>query len=176
MHSYWCSWHFPPFFSEHFKCSSRRVDVSMICPLGKCQEHVKITFQMCMRCSQWEYVRRMVWLHSECTWNVPGGNMLGTWQGYIPNVHEMWLTETSQVNSSCPFNVPDMFLPVSRYPCPQWKELEGHQRSRPSPSSPAPDQLPWGCPLGFLGGARAFPFGLLGTGVFSLLFSFVDKE
>ena len=35
---------------------------------------------------------------------------------YVP---EMCLVETFQVNGSSPFNVPDMFLPVSRGPCPQ---------------------------------------------------------
>ena len=32
---------------------------------------------------------------------------------------EMGLVETCQRNSSSPFNVPDMFLPVSRHLCPQ---------------------------------------------------------
>ena len=32
----------------------------------------------------------------------------------------MCLAETCQVHRSCPFHVPDMFPPVSRYPHPQW--------------------------------------------------------
>ena len=37
----------------------------------------------------------------------------------ITHVPEMCLVETCQVNGSSPFNVPDMFLPVSRHLHPQ---------------------------------------------------------
>ena len=40
----------------------------------------------------------------------------------ITHVPEMCLVETCQVNGSCPFNVPDMFPPVSRGPRPQYEE------------------------------------------------------
>ena len=36
----------------------------------------------------------------------------------------MCLVETCQVNGFCPFNVPDMFPPVSRGPRPQWECLQ----------------------------------------------------
>ena len=39
----------------------------------------------------------------------------------ITDVPEMCLVETCQANGSSPFNVPDMFLPVSRCLCPQCK-------------------------------------------------------
>ena len=47
----------------------------------------------------------------------------------ITHVPEMYLAETSQVNGSCPFNVPDTFPPVSRGPRPQcrlvkWLDFE----------------------------------------------------
>jgi len=45
--------------------------------------------------------------------------MDGTCARDITHVPEMCLAETCQVNGSCPFNVPDMFPPVSRGPHPQ---------------------------------------------------------
>jgi len=48
------------------QCSLRKTHVPAIFPLGECQEHVKITFQLCMRCSWWESSRCIVALHSEC--------------------------------------------------------------------------------------------------------------
>ena len=47
--------------------------------------------------------------------------MWGTCTRNITNLLDMCLVVTSQGNGSYPFNVPDMFLPVSRYPCPQWE-------------------------------------------------------
>jgi len=45
--------------------------------------------------------------------------MYGKCARVITHVPEMCLVETCQINGSCPFNVPDMFPPVSRGPCPQ---------------------------------------------------------
>jgi len=45
----------------------------------------------------------------------------------ITHVPEMCLVETWQVNGSCPFNVPDMFPPVSRGPRPQCLLVTGDQ-------------------------------------------------
>jgi len=47
-----------------------------------------------------------------------GGHMNGKCARDITHVPEMCLVETCQVNGSCPFHVPDMFLPVSRGPRP----------------------------------------------------------
>ena len=46
-------------------------------------------------------------------------HIYGTCARDIIHVPEMCLVETCQVNGSCPFNVPDMFPPISRGPCPQ---------------------------------------------------------
>ena len=45
--------------------------------------------------------------------------MYGKCARNITHVPEICLVETCQVNGSCPFNVPDMFPPVSRGPRPQ---------------------------------------------------------
>ena len=45
--------------------------------------------------------------------------MYGKCARNITHVPEMCLVETCQVNGSSPFNVPDMFLPISRHLRPQ---------------------------------------------------------
>jgi len=67
----------------------------------------------------WVSVGNMLKLHSKCAWNLFGRNSLGTCYSYIQNVHKMYLVGTCQRNGSCPFNVPDMFPPVSKGPHPQ---------------------------------------------------------
>jgi len=60
--------------------------------------------------------------------------MYGKYIRDIIHVPEMCLVETCQVNVSCPFNVPDMFPPVSRGPHPQcgFETILSTQPSYPS--------------------------------------------
>ena len=77
-----------------------------------CQEYFGNIGWEHSECYWWLHIGNMMRLHLRCAWNVFGGNILGKWQGYIPNVLEMCLVETWWAKCSCSCHVPEMFPPV----------------------------------------------------------------
>ena len=64
----------------------------------------------------------------KCYWPGVGGHMYGKCAKDITHMPKMCLVATWQVSRSWPLNVSDMFLPVSRCPCPQWLENQEHSK------------------------------------------------
>jgi hypothetical protein len=68
-------------------------------------------------------------------------------QRYMVGTFKLYLADTCQVNGSSPFNVPDMYPPVSRGPCPQCQASQDSSETDVHYSEGHVDSSPGGRPI-----------------------------